>query len=280
MGYHRPHSVEAALALLADGAAPIAGGTDWYPARGAAPLPADVLDLTALDGFGGIRRVNDGWEIGALTTWTEILRADLPPAFDGLKAAAREVGSVQIQNAGTLGGNLCNASPAADGVPPLLCLNAEVSWIGPTGPGRAPLGRFLTGVRQTALPKGALLRAVHIPDPGAARGSFLKLGARKYLVISIAMVSALVSMKDGRIDTARVAVGACSAVAQRLPALEAALTGAAPDEILERMTPAQVAPLSPIDDIRGDAGYRRDAAGTLIARAIARAVPGQGGQHG
>ena len=118
--YLRPTSVDAALRAL--GAARltiIAGGTDIYPARVGRPLADDILDLSAVAGLGGIAEGADAWRIGAGTTWSELIAADLPALFDGLKLAAREVGGAQIQNAGTLAGNLCNASPAADGVPPL-----------------------------------------------------------------------------------------------------------------------------------------------------------------
>lgn len=118
VGFLQPQTLEEALDALSGGAVAIAGGTDVYPSVN---QPPDALvDLTGLAELRGIARVSGGWRIGAATTWTEIARADLPCAFDGLRAAAREVGALQIQNVGTIGGNLCNASPAADGVPPLL----------------------------------------------------------------------------------------------------------------------------------------------------------------
>ena len=104
----------------------LAGGTDFYPALGAKPLRENVLDINGLAELRGIAETPAHIVIGARTTWTDIVRAPLPPAFDALKQAAREVGSVQIQNAGTVAGNICNASPAADGVPALLVLDAEV----------------------------------------------------------------------------------------------------------------------------------------------------------
>ena len=125
--YLRPDSLDEALRALAG--APltvIAGGTDFYPARVGKPLDDDVLDITRLRALRGISETTDHYRIGALTTWTEIIEAALPPWFDGLKQAAREVGGVQIQNAGTVAGNICNASPAADGVPALMSLDAAV----------------------------------------------------------------------------------------------------------------------------------------------------------
>jgi CO/xanthine dehydrogenase FAD-binding subunit len=272
--YHRPESLDEALALLRGGGlSVIAGGTDWFPARGTATFGQALLDVTRIAGLRGIVRHGDGWRIGAATTWTDVVRADLPPAFDGLKAAAREVGSVQIQNAGTVAGNLVNASPAADGVPPLLTLEAEVRLTGPEGARALPLAEFLTGVRQTALRPGELVTALHIPDPGAGtRSVFAKLGARRYLVISIAMVAVLLRMDGPRIGEAKVAVGACSTVAQRLPALEAALRGCRPSEVAKVVRVEHLAPLSPIDDMRGSATYRLGAVVELLTDCIAEAT--------
>ena len=117
------------LALERGGVSVIAGGTDWFPQAGEVLPKVSLLDVTGLPGFRGISKVPGGWRLGAATRWSDVVAADLPSGFDGLKAAAREVGSLQIQNAGTLAGNLCNASPAADGMPPLLCLGAEVEWV-------------------------------------------------------------------------------------------------------------------------------------------------------
>jgi CO/xanthine dehydrogenase FAD-binding subunit len=193
--------------------------------------------------------------------------------FDCLKQAAREVGGVQIQNCGTLVGNLCNASPAADGVPPLLALDAAVELASARGTRVLPLGEFLLGNRRTACAPDELVTAVLVPRPAQdARSVFLKLGARRYLVISIAMVAAAVAVDpERRITRAAVAVGACSSVAVRLESLERDLAGRhlAPG-IGALVTAAHLAPLAPISDVRGTAAYRRDAAATLVARALER----------
>ncbi|WP_417741654.1 FAD binding domain-containing protein [Salipiger sp.] len=272
MPLHRPESLSAALELLQGGrAVALAGGTDLYPALRDGTPPPEMVDLTRVDGLRGISRGERGWRIGGATTWTQVLKADLPPLFAGLKAAAREVGSVQIQNTGTVAGNLCNASPAADGVPALLALDAEVELAAPTGTRRMLLGDFITGPRATRLAPGEILTALLIPE-AAGRGAFLKLGARRYLVISIAMVSAVVETEGDVIKSARLAVGACSPVARRLPALEAALAG----KTLSRAGQAALAydypELSPIDDVRAGASYRREAVATLVARAIGQAA--------
>lgn len=278
MGYLIATTLPEALGALGHpGAAVIAGGTDWFPAQGRKPLTAPLVDITRIPGLRGITRDSDGWRIGAATTWTDLIRAPLPPAFDGLKAAAQEVGSVQIQNTGTIAGNLCNASPAADGVPPLLTLDAHVELTATNGTRRMPLSDFLQGPRQTARQPSELLTAILVPDqPAASQGAFLKLGARHYLVISIAMVAALVTLQQGRITRAAIAIGACSATAQRLPALEAALAGQSVAHTLAQgpalVTAEHLSPLSPITDIRASASYRRDAATTLVARTLAAAI--------
>ena len=275
--YLRPGRLEEAVAALAAGRTTVlAGGTDVYPARVGRPAQDDILDITALAGLRGIDESSDeatggGWRLGALTTWSDVLRKPLPPCFDALKLAAREVGGVQIQNAGTLAGNLCNASPAADGVPPLLALEAEVELAAQGGRRRLALDDFILGNRKTARRPDELVTAILVPKVAeTARSTFLKLGARKYLVISIAMVAVLIDVDElGAVTTARVAVGSCAAKAQRLPDVEAALTGQAFDEdLLPRIGPEQLGPLSPIDDIRATADYRREAAAVLIRRCV------------
>jgi len=226
--YLRPRTLEEACAALAEGdAAILAGGTDFFPTLGEAAPPPAIVDISRLDELDGISVTDGEIRIGARTRWSTLARSDLPPAFEALRQAAREVGAVQVQNAGTIGGNLCNASPAADGVPPLLILDASVELTSAQGRRSVPLAAFLLGNRRTARLPHEILSGIIVPAPPAgARSAFVKLGARRYLVISIAMVAALVVVEEGRIREARVAVGACSAVAQRLPGLEAALRGA------------------------------------------------------
>ena len=276
--YARPASLPEALAILAGGGwRMLAGGTDLYPGAGA-HLAGPVLDLAGVAGLAGITAAGapaPGLRIGAMTAWADIAGADLPPALHALQQAARTVGGRQVQVAGTIGGNLCNASPAADGVPPLLALAAEVELVSGSGIRTLPLADFLTGPRQTALRPGELLAALLIPRAGLqGRSAFVKLGARTHLVISIAMVAARIVFDQGRVTHAAVAVGSCSAVAQRLPAVEAALTGATVEAAVSRVQTADVMPaLSPIDDVRASAAYRGEAAVELVRRAVAGALP-------
>lgn len=270
--YLKPTTLGDALRMLASSSRIIvAGGTDYYPARVGKPLDDDVLDITGLDSLRAIREEHDHWRIPALATWTDLIEASLPPLFDGLKRAAREVGGVQIQNAGTICGNLCNASPAADGTPNLLALNGLVELSSARGERLMPIDGFVTGNRRTARSADEMVTAIRIPKTsGETRSTFLKLGARKYLVISIVMVAAALEL-DGkrRIASARLAVGSCSAVAMRLAMLELVLQGRELHAGLANAVRAEhLDGLAPIDDVRGAAGYRRDAALTLVRRAL------------
>jgi len=271
MDYLVPSDLAAAIEMKAGGHSVLAGGTDVYPSHVGRPLEP-VVDISGLSELRGIAETDEGYRIGALTRWADVAGAPLPQGFDGLRAAARDVGSIQVQAAGTIGGNLCNASPAADGIPPLLTLEASVELASPSGTRVLPLEDFLTGYRQTALGPDELLTAVLIPRPAAgSRAAFSKLGLRRYLVISIVMVAATLSVDaDGHIQRARVAVGACSPVARRLPDLETALVGHLVDEDLGALArPEHLSALTPIDDVRASADYRRDAALTLVRRTLA-----------
>ena len=275
MSYLAPNVLDDALSALESCEVTIVGGgTDFFPSLVQGRAPRALLDVTGIACLDTISQSDAGWRIGAATTWSEIIDHPLPPVFDGLKAAARTVGSVQIQNAATIAGNICNASPAADGVPPLLALDAIVELTSRAGARRVRLEDFIVGVRRVDLRPGELMTAVLIPNaPRRAGSSFVKLGSRKYLVISIAMVSAVVWPRHGRVQEARVAVGSCSPVAKRLRILESALRGMELDAAAEiAVTEDHLAPLSPIDDVRGSAEYRREAAGELCRRAVAAAV--------
>lgn len=269
--YARPRTVEEALAALAtEDARILAGGTDFYPAMGERPVREPIVDISGLNELRGMTRDGGHFRIGALTTWTDVIQARLPSCFEALKSAAREVGSVQIQNRGTVAGNLCNASPAADGVPPLLVLDAEVELHSHAGRRQMPLREFLVGNRKTKRRPDELLTAVLIPNaPENARSAFLKLGARRYLVISISMVAAAVWFgKDDRVFSARIAVGACSAAARRLPELEHDLTGASRLELRRKVKMKHLAELVPVDDVRATAAYRMDASMCLVQRVL------------
>lgn len=229
---------------------------------------SDILDLTAVAELRGISEDTAYWRIGATTSWSEIRDYNFPPFFDGLRLAAKEVGGMQIQASGTIGGNICNASPAADGVTALLALDAEVEILGPQGIRVLPIDQFVIGNRRTALKEAEIVYGIRIPKPAgdSAFGYFKKLGSRRYLVISLVMVSAVLCLtKDRKITDVRITVGACSEVACRLFQLEKALAGASIDENLEDAVKAEhLAILSPIDDVRASAEYRLQAAQSML----------------
>ncbi len=273
VSYFRPTDLDYALGWLADhrDGQIVAGCTDLFARTDQEYLNGPILDITAIKGLKGVEKTDNGWRFGAATTWSDILRADLPPAFECLKLAARELGSPQIQNSATLTGNLCNASPAADGIPCLLTLDASIELASIRGSRTLALTDFITGPRQTKLSDEEMVTAIRIPSQ-ASKGTshFQKLGARKYLVISIAMVATRLVIEDGIILDAALSVGACSPVAMRLSDMEAALMD----------KPAQISTivtvqdsmfqefLQPIDDIRADSLYRSTAAAELIRRSL------------
>lgn len=267
LSYARPSDLNETLGLAARGYGVLAGGTDLYPRAGWG-LAGDVVDITSVRGLQGIS-FDEGLRIGACTTWSAIAEASLPPALHALQQAARQVGGRQVQNTGTVGGNICHASPAADGIPPLLALLAEVEFAGLHGTRRIPLAQCLIGSRKLALTPGEILVAVHIPAAALqGRSAFAKLGARSHLVISIAMAAVRLVTEHGQITQAAVAVGACGPVACRLPGLEASLIGQSMAKV--KIEPILIRPnLSPIDDIRATSTYRASAAVTLIRRLCA-----------
>lgn len=277
VAYFRPGTLDEALEIRAEkDVVVLAGGTDVYPARTARAgwgdmRHPDVLDISAIKDLRGISADEGKLRIGALTTWTNLRRASLPPAFAGYQAAARDVGGAQVQNRGTLVGNICTASPAGDGIPCLLTLDAEVELQARSGRRAVPIGEFLTGYRKTIVRPDELVTALLVPKPASgARGRFLKLGARRYLVISIVMAAAVLTVDDdSRIADARVAVGACTPVGVRLKMLEQALIGVRLADAAEIVASENLSELAPIDDIRASGAYRRAAALDLVRDLLA-----------
>ncbi len=269
--YIRPAHLDDALAALAERPLTVlAGGTDLYPAMVGRPARLDVLDITGLEALRGIRQEGGSWRLGALTCWSDLARGDLPPMLGALRRAAREVGGAQIQNTGTIGGNLCNASPAADGIPCLLALDARIELSSSRCRRKLPLSDFLLGNRRTARGPDELLTAILVPAPrGQVLSHFLKLGSRRHLVISIVMIAFALELDQDRITRAGIAVGACAPTSVRLPELERRLLRASLRPGLEQLVDEEcLAPLSPIDDSRATAAYRRDACLTLLRRGL------------
>ncbi len=271
MKFAQPKTTKEALALLAnDSWSLVSGGTDFYPKLGSSQPTDNVLDISRLSALRTIHSDDTHWHIGALVTWTDVINSNLPDAFNALKLAAQEVGSVQIQNRATVVGNICNASPAADGMPALLCLDTIVRVSSSNGLRDIALQEFVTGNRQTTLDAGEMVVDLLIPKTSTkGQSNFLKLGARKYLVISIAMVATRLVIDNNSVVDAALSVGSCSVVARRLPALEQTLIGQpVTTELSALITQSHLNGLTAIDDVRATADYRYQAAAELLRRSV------------
>ncbi len=270
--YYRPDNLNEAVTVLNGQKLKIAAGcTDLFPATQKEFLGDDILDISDIKSLKGIVIENQFRKIGAMTTWSDLERAHLPPCYEMLKQCSKQVGSVQIQNSGTIGGNLCNASPAADGVPCLLSLNASIELSSAGHARTLKLENFINGSRDTEIKDNEILTSILIPlkkEKGVS--AFTKLGARKYLVISIAMVACRLEVENNIITDVAITIGSCSAVAKRLNTLEKILIGKSinSDLINEIYQFKYNDFISPIDDIRGTGTYRNEAAKVLVKKAF------------
>lgn len=273
MDYVLAANLPEALQLKRDtGFAVVAGGTDIFPAIENGIRYPGLLDVSRVGELAGaIQRRDDVWVIPAMSSWSALAAADLPPQFDAVKQAAVEIGGRQIQNTGTVAGNICNASPAADGVVALMALGARVTLAGTAGQRQMALADFVLGNRKTALKADELLLDVRVPAAhGDCASVFRKVGARRYLVISIAMCAISLELDgQGRIVHAGVAVGACGPRAVRVKALETRLKGMS----LQALSAVEVqedelSVLTPIDDVRASAAFRRAAAKTAVEEGL------------
>jgi carbon-monoxide dehydrogenase medium subunit len=277
--YHEPTSIEAASELLArhgPDAAALAGGTALLiDMRHGELEPKHVVSLWKIPGLGRIS-TNGTLRIGALLTVTELGDALSHPAVIGLHEAARMLGSWQVQNMATVGGNICKASPGADLVPPLLCLDATLSLRSAGGAREVPLDGFLTGPDQTALLPGELLVEILVPQPPARTGtSFLKIMRRQALDCSIVSVCARITLEeDGRTcKEARLGLAAVAPNPIRAPGAEAALAGKRmEDEVIRAAAQLARSEAHPISDVRASAAYRSHLIGVLLERAIRKAA--------
>ena len=278
--YHAPTSLEEAVELLlrlGDAARPLAGGTALLVDMLAGHVrPTHLVSLTEVPGLDGIRG-NGGWVIGAMTTLSAIEDA---PAFQegplvALVEATHVLGGRQIRNMGTVGGNICHASPGADMVPPLLCLDAELRLVGPEGERTAPLDGFLLGPDQAALRPAELLTEIRIPPlPPRSGSAFLKVMRRRAMDCSIVAVAARITLaEDGETCAeARIAVGAAAPTPFRAREAEELLRGQGlSDDLMREVAGRAMAAAQPITDVRASAEYRRMLVRGLVARAVSRA---------
>lgn len=268
-----PATLPEALALLAaePDRVPIAGGTDLM-VRITGEIgdpPARVVDLDRLDVLRGIRVTDDhALAIGALSTWTEIRRsAFVLRLLPALAAAAATIGAVQIQNRGTLGGNVINASPAGDSLPVLLAADARLVLASARGERSVAAADFWTGYRVTARTPDELLVRVEIPLPEGRSVSFRKVGTRRAQAISKVVMALAWRVEDGVWRDVRIALGSVAPTPVRVTAAEQVLEGAAADAATaERAVEALMDAIRPIDDVRSTATYRREVAGRILVR--------------
>jgi CO/xanthine dehydrogenase FAD-binding subunit len=263
-----------AYALLAGGDwTPIAGGTDlMVRITGEMGEPPDrLLDLWRLDAMRGIELdANGSLVIGALSTWTDLRHSPLVlRELPVLAEAAATIGAIQIQNRGTIGGNIVNASPAGDSLPVLLATDAAIVLGSGRGERTVTASGFWTSYRQTARADDELVLRVIVPLPRARRVRFRKVGTRRAQAISKVVMAVAWREDAGAWRDVRVALGSVAATPLRIRAAEAALEGARPDKATaDRAAAAISAAIEPIDDVRSTAAYRREVTGRILHRLL------------
>jgi xanthine dehydrogenase small subunit len=261
--YLRPRSLEEAAEMIA--AHPdfmrLAGATDLMVDAKHKRVPAGIVDLWRVPGMVGIAETDRGITIRAGTTWLDVHRH--PP----LAAAAREIGALQIQARGTLGGNVGTSSPVGDSLPVLLALDAELELASVRGMRRVPYREFCVGYRKTALAADELIVAAHLPSPSPhVHLAWRKVGTRRAQSISKVMGAAAIELIDGTVASARIALGAVADRPIRIAAVEAAVVGLRAKDAAEAARAALRTAIAPIDDIRSTSVYRRTVAENLVAR--------------
>ncbi len=272
-GYVRPATLADAVAARADnpGWIVLAGGTDLMVEAPQRPVPAGIIDLWAMDELRGITRDCDGLRIGASTSWLEVMvNPMITVAAPILAAAAREIGALQIQTRGTIGGNIVTSSPVGDSLPALLALDARLELISTRGRRTVAYADFATSYRKTLLAPDELVAAVHLPSPPA--GTFQgwrKVGTRRAQSISKVMAAAVITIEDGTITRARFGLGAVADRPIRALGAEAAAVGRPANRATaDEVGAAAVATLRPITDVRSTADYRLELARRLITRFV------------
>jgi carbon-monoxide dehydrogenase medium subunit len=273
--YVAPTSIKEAVSVLErDGDAKVyAGATDFIPQlRMGRPEPDFAVNLKRIGRLCDLRLVADTWVIGAATpavrlTEEAALVADLP----GLVEAAALIGSDQIQSRASLGGNLCNASPAADSVPAMVVDDGRAVIAGPDGTRTVPVASVVTGPGQTSLTRGEFVVEFHFDRPlPRTSDAYLRFIPRTEMDIAVVGVGVRVSLDEaGRCTAASIALGAVAPTVVRVPAAESALVGQTlSDAVLRQVADAAAAACNPIDDKRGTKEYRRQVAGVLAVRAL------------
>ncbi len=272
-----PQTLSEAIGLLQQHGAtarPFAGGTDLMVAIKLHHLrPRYLVNLKRLPGLEGVRQERGGLRIGALTKIADLADSPLVREWCPMLAqAAGELGSLQVRNVATVGGNLCNASPSADTAPALIALEAQAHMVGPGGERTVPLEQFFTGPGTTVLAEGELLTHLWLPRPSSRSGGvYLKSGTRKSMDCAVVGVGVLLETdKEGTACArARIVLGAVAPTPVRAREAEALLREGQIDAVdLKRVGQAASSATAPIDDVRGSAAYRRELVQVLVPRAI------------
>jgi xanthine dehydrogenase small subunit len=267
-----PRTLADAYALLAEGGRrPLAGGTDALVERAAGVgTTGRYLDLAGLAELRGIRSADGTLVLGAATTYAELRRDPLVAEHAPvLSALAAEVGAAQIQNRGTLGGNIATASPAGDSLPVLLALDAEIVVGGARGERTVTAAAFFPAYRRTALAADELILRIVVPIRPDRTVVFRKVGTRRAQAISVVVMAVAWRVEDGHWRDVRVALGSVAPTPIRARATEATLEGASPvAEIAALAASTLTAEIAPIDDVRSSADYRRMVAGRVLHRIV------------
>ena len=280
--YYKPNNLLEALELIhrLKSVKPIAGGTDLLPLMREGVINVEnIVDLNDLDGLSGIKMENGVLRIGAISTLSEILKSSLVMEYAPvLRSAARKVGSVQIRNQGTLAGNLCNASPAADTAPALMVLKARAKIASIRGERTIPVDEIFVGPKMNSLGKDELLTEILIPPQSPGVAAFKKLGRRKGFTLALVNAAAYIEMDEEICLEARIALGAIAEIPLRLFEIEKMLQGKTLNQKnLEDSSKACYDLVNPIDDVRASADYRRKMSCVLVKRAIVEALTKIGG---
>jgi CO/xanthine dehydrogenase FAD-binding subunit len=263
----KPKDLSEALHYLREGGKPLAGGTDLLVAvRKGTESPNLLVYVGELPELRVLREEKEGLEVGAALTHAELLAHPATERFPILRSVLRTIGSPAIRAMGTLGGNIVTASPAGDSLVALYLLEARVRLVSEEGERELPIWEFIVGPRKTALRQGELVRSVFLPWlSGEPQSFFRKVGRRRALIIAIASLGALVWVRDGRVERARLALGSVAPTVIRPKEVEEALVGRpVSPEAWEDLVPRLSAATHPISDLRASADYRRKVAGRLL----------------
>jgi CO/xanthine dehydrogenase FAD-binding subunit len=275
--YHEPNTIRDACSLLSEfgkEASILAGGTDLVIQMKRGRLsPKHLVNIKRIEGLDAIHEEAGGFRLGALVTIADIAtHAGLRLALPMVVNSAQSIGSLQIRNVATIGGNLCNASPAADMAPSLLVLEAEVCIAGPHGSRTIPITDFFVGPGKVDLQADEFLVEIRIPNPVKnTKMVFYKLGPRKAMDCSVVSVAAAMCLNPstGACEKARIALGAVSRTPVRVRRAERLIEGKVADKIpLTQIAEAIRQEIHPISDVRASAGYRYETAVNLAMRAV------------